>query len=76
MAGLYVKGLLSHGCLSVAHEATDFTNFNITFKCDATAVGGAAHDHMMLALHLGFCDLEAPQVFNLCSIEWPELVDV
>jgi hypothetical protein len=69
MAGLYVKGLLSHGCLSAANEATDFTNVNITFKRDATTVGGgAARDHMMLALRLGFSDLET-QVFNLCSIE-------
>jgi hypothetical protein len=75
MAGLYVKGLLSRGCLSAGNKATDFTNVNITFKRDATTVGGAARDHMMSAVRLGFCDLEA-QVFNLCSIEWPELVDV
>jgi hypothetical protein len=53
--------------------STNFTNVSITFKSGATAVGGAGHDHMVLALCLGFCDLEA-QVFNLCSIEWPELV--
>jgi hypothetical protein len=75
MAGIYVKGLLSRGCLSAGNKATYFTNVNITFKHDATTVGGAARDHMMSAVRLGFFDLEA-QVFNLCSIVWPELVDV
>ena len=63
MAGLHVKGLLSRGCLSANYKATDFTSVNITFKRDATTVGGAARDHMMSAARLGLCDVEA-QVFT------------
>jgi hypothetical protein len=75
-ARLYVKEILSRGRLpSTKSKAADFTNVNITFKSNTTTVGGAARDHMMAAVRLGFCDLEA-QVFKLCSIEWLELMDV
>jgi len=73
MAGLYVKGLLARGCLSPKSNVADFTSVNITFKRDATTVGGAGRDHMLAAMRLGFCDLDA-NVFDLCSIDW--LVDV
>jgi hypothetical protein len=42
---------------------------------ESTTNGCTGDDISMSAARLGFCDLEA-QVFNLCSIEWPELVDV
>lgn len=42
MAGLYMKEILSHSVSSAKFKATNFTYVNITFKCNATTVGGAA----------------------------------
>jgi hypothetical protein len=69
MASLYAKGLLARGCISGNANPPNFTDINITFKCDAITLGGARHDHMLASVHHGHCDLDA-EAFNLGSIEW------
>lgn len=77
MVGLYINSRLGWLPMAASHSTyykpTNFTNVKIIFKYDATTVKGVACDHMLSAVHLGFCDLEA---FNLRSIEWPELTDI
>jgi hypothetical protein len=67
MTSLYTKGLLARGCLSVNGNASDFTDIVVTFNCNAITVGGAGHDHMLMSIHLGHCDLEAEVLASLCA---------
>jgi hypothetical protein len=48
-------------------NASDFTDIVVTFNCNAITVGGAGHDHMLMSIHLGHCDLEAEVLASLCA---------
>ncbi len=52
---------------SVNGNASDFTDIVVTFNCNAITVGGAGHDHMLMSIHLGHCDLEAEVLASLCA---------